>query len=511
MNYVSQRVRVTFLSAILVGIITHMYAILHLCPQEDVFSCHFGYGAGYSSGRWGLAFLGDLVNKLFGNYPLPWLNGIWTILFLAVSSVILVETLDLAVKINWILVSMFMVVCPAITSTFLHMYTAPYYGFSIMLMCYGTYLVIKKRRGWIPGILILTVSMGIYQAYLGIAATMFLLFLILDCLKSDTDTKSIFIKAWKYLGILCGSVLLYMGAVRLSLRWQGGALTEYQAINTMGEIRIQQILGFIVKAWLEFLSPAVVDRNGLSMFLSVRISYLLLLLIMAFMAVKLIMAARKEGKGKAPLLCLLLFLFPCSINIIYFMCPNGYVHTLMRHAQIMIYITVIVISEKSGQLVAAEPVLMRLKKLIGCICLVTVWSYCILANQAYFSMDHTFSQAKAYYNVVVAQIKSLEGYRDDMPVALVGMVNDRTFTVIPEYEKFRTLRGMDTVPDYLNIYSREQLIKYYCGFDPQFVYDTSGIREMKEFKNMPCYPNHGSIAILDGTVIVKFGEEDFYR
>jgi len=219
---VSKRIRITFLTAVLFGIITHMFALVNECPHADVFSAYFGYGAGYTSGRWGLAILGDTVNRWFGNYPIPWLNGMCSILFLAVSSVCIVEALEVSVQWNWILISMFMVACPSVFNTFAYIFTAPYYCFSIMLTCCAIYLVKKKRNGWIFGILLLTLSLGIYQGYLGLAASAFILFLILDCLEEGFDGKAIFIKAWQYLGILCSSILLYLGATKLSLKLAGG-------------------------------------------------------------------------------------------------------------------------------------------------------------------------------------------------------------------------------------------------------------------------------------------------
>ena len=78
---ISRKIKVTFFSAILFGIIDHMFALVNECPHSDVFWAYFGYGAGYTSGRWGLALLGDAINTWFGNYPIPWLYGMCSILF----------------------------------------------------------------------------------------------------------------------------------------------------------------------------------------------------------------------------------------------------------------------------------------------------------------------------------------------------------------------------------------------------------------------------------------------
>lgn len=503
---ISRKIKVTFFSAILFGIIDHMFALVNECPHSDVFWAYFGYGAGYTSGRWGLALLGDAINTWFGNYPIPWLYGMCSILFLAVSSVCIVEALEISNEWNCLCISMFMVACPSIISTVAYIFTTPYYCFSIMLTCYAAYLVRKKTKGWFAGILLLTFSLGIYQAYLGLAASMFILFLILDCLKDDTDGKAIFCRAWKYLGILCASVLLYMGIAKLSLKLVGKAsLTSYQSINTMGQIQVTQIPKFIIKAFLEFISPAVVDRNGLSMFWSVRISYALLLMILAVLAYRLIRTV--QGRDKKILMTIFLLLFPCSVNLIYLMCANGYVHTIMRHAQVMIYIAAIAILEKEGEVLLKENIFIKMKHLMAAVSIVTVISFCIQASQAYFGLNQAFNQVKAYFTVLAGQIKSQEGYRMDMPVAIVGKVNDKTFPTFSQYHKFKTMAGINEVFYY--DYRAEEILKYCCGFAPEYIDDTSVIEEMEAFKEMPCYPDYGSIAVLNGTVVVKFNEETF--
>ncbi len=502
----SKRVRLAFFSTVLFGIITHMFAMVNECPHADVFSAYFGYGAGYTSGRWGLAFLGDLVNKWFGNYPIPWLNGMLSILFLAVSSVYIIESFDISTEQNCILICMFVVACPSVFSAFAYIFTTPYYCFSIMLTCCGIYFIKKKRNGWILGTLLFTGSLGIYQAYLGLAASIFILFLILDCLDEDVNVASVLIKAWQYFGILCISILLYLGITKVSLKLAGGvSLTSYESIDTMGQLQLGRIPQFIAKSWLEFIAPAIMDRNGLSMFIAVRICYGLLLLLLAFLALRIIIVSGRKEKSKTALMGLFLFLFPCSVNLIYLMCANGYVHTLMRYAQIMIYIGAIVIIDRKGMALLKGKTA-KIKNLLTGLCLVTAGSFCVQANQAYYGLHQMFLETKAYYTVLVTQIKSQEGYQEDMPVAFIGEAEDKTFPMFVQYSKFESMAGLDCM-SYYQLYSNKGLLKYCCGFAPDYVSDTSSIEAMEEFKKMPSYPDYGSVDILNGMVVVKFQEK----
>ncbi len=135
------------MSSVVFGIIAHMYVMTNLCPQPDVYSALFGYGAGYTSGRWGLALLGDFVHVIFGNYSMPWLNGMLSVLFLALSSLCVIEVLDIRNEADSILISAVMVTFPSVIGIFTFIFTTPYYCFSVFLMCLSVYSIKKYGSG----------------------------------------------------------------------------------------------------------------------------------------------------------------------------------------------------------------------------------------------------------------------------------------------------------------------------------------------------------------------------
>lgn len=59
------------------------------------------------------------------------------------------------------------------------------------------------------------------------------------------------------------------------------------------------------------------------------------------------------------------------------MCANGYVHTLMRHAQIMVYIAAIVILEKEDKVLLKGKIIEKLKHLLAGLSIITAVSFCI--------------------------------------------------------------------------------------------------------------------------------------
>ena len=57
-------------------------------------------------------------------------------------------------------------------------------------------------------------------------------------------------------------------------------------------------------------------------------------------------------------------------------------------------------------------------------------------------------------------------------------------------------------------YSANAFMKYYIGFPAEFVsYEEAAvIRQSEQFRNMETYPYYGSIAVMDGVIVVKLSD-----
>lgn len=131
-----------------------------------------------------------------------------------------------------------------------------------------------------------------------------------------------------------------------------------------------------------------------------------------------------------------------------------------------------------------------------------IFSYCHFANGQYLSMNLSYEQAISYYNTMITQIKSVDGYQDTMKVAFKGeSISDKTLYRNDVMSTFSMSGRDDALAD---AYSKLYLLKYYCGFDAEFI----SVEEMssaaqEEIANMPLYPNDGSVKVIDDVVVVK--------
>ena len=66
------------------GIIIHLFGLVNVLQNYDnIIVQPIGHGISLFSGRWFLFILGKAVRILFGEYNLPWVNGIIFILYIS--------------------------------------------------------------------------------------------------------------------------------------------------------------------------------------------------------------------------------------------------------------------------------------------------------------------------------------------------------------------------------------------------------------------------------------------
>lgn len=113
----------------------------------------------------------------------------------------------------------------------------------------------------------------------------------------------------------------------------------------------------------------------------------------------------------------------------------------------------------------------------------------------------------AYFETLVTQIKSVENYRDEMEVVLIGgTMNDETNRAGSLTGEMFKIGGKAETN--VNGASAVYLITKYLGFVP----DIAGYEETKEWmereevKDMAAYPDDGSIKVIEDTIIVKLSD-----
>ena len=200
--------------------------------------------------------------------------------------------------------------------------------------------------------------------------------------------------------------------------------------------------------------------------------------------------------------CLVL-LFPLCVNLIIVMAGKNETHTLMVYAQVFPFILFAWLIEKldfhraSLQKAACYAALS--------IMLLSLGMYCRVDNKCYLRATFAQQNAISYFTTLITQIKSTEGYRDEMPVVFINSESktDMTFYNSVAFSNLHFNPYYMDGPGYVNTYSWTLFMKQWCGFAPTIV-DSREYERLEEVINMPHYPDYGAIKNIHNTIVVKF-------
>ena len=517
------RIKITFFSAMAAGLLAHAYQFTNkLFNYDELGHTPEGFGSGIELGRWGLEFFGRLTKQFFGNYSLPMINGMVALLFFAISACFIVSILDIRDGVLAGLTGALCTVFPAVTSTYFFMYTAPYYALALLLSCIAAWLVIKRPEKWYVYVLagaLLALATGIYQSYFSVSVCLLLADLILTCMDEQEGTEEenswndILKKGLQELLFLIFGLLLYLIVNKIVLFCSGITLLDYQGISNMGKVGFLELLSGVIRCYSDFLRIIISDVLQTNPTMIVRLGILALGVIMLAALTKALLD-RQKSVGIKLLLLLFTLLFPMAVFLVYIMAAGGaYVYTIMAYSLVFILLV---------PLAALERVLMRPQAhgeierrlqtaaswggaLAGAAAvLVYIW----FANGNYQALQYTNYHDIAYYTVIMTQVKSLEGYRDELPMAVVGeTITDETNRAGTLLESTFPIGGKSSTN--ISSYSNLNILTRYLGFLPSFLWneELDQVSEDERVREMPCYPKDGSIAIVDDVIVIKLQDD----
>lgn len=498
-------IRVCFFSTLIWGILAHGMALFNKYSLYEDISQLFDVGTTYISGRWMLDILHELeVFFLGGSYSLPLLNGLMSILYIALSACIIATLLDIRQTGPCIAISGILVTTPALTGLFGYMFTAPHYMLGLLLAVAGTYLICKRKKWYlfISGCILIACSIGIYQANIPVVLCLMLLYFSHDiCAYPRQKPLAYTLAVLYYLAACLCFMVIYAAVNRVYLHIKDAELIDYQGISSAGLGSLGLYLKRLPLAYKLFFSPPV-DSSAFMYPSGMLLLYRFVLIITGLLVLLLLVRIRKEGFGKIFGLLLPLLLFPLASYFIYVMCDAEDVHSLMMYSHTMLFVMVIwLISE----LKPANKAVTKSICAVGlCVSILFSGLYVRYDNVCYLKAEIVRSQMTSYFTTMITQIKSTEGYTDDMPIALINFYDkeDASLTTNDDFADVNTTPYYDT-DTMINNFAVHSFIRNWCGFSP--VFDYSAYQTHPEVQQMPCYPDEGSIKIIDGVVIVKGG------
>lgn len=502
-NYIKPEWWLAFFSAIIIGFLTHAYVFLNRLPNHDGMINIYNTQAKLVSGRF---FLGP-ASGMSTFFDLPWVIGLLSILFLALSSVCVVILFNLKKKFSIIIVAGLIVVFPSVSSTFAYLYTADGYMLGILFTMLAIVLTREYKFGFLIGAILMGLAVGIYQANLSIAMAFITLYLIYCILFTSIQNKHL----WQLVGRfgLMGTVGMsfYFVVYKLYTNVFGGAITNYQGLDKVGAVSLgdfpnklplifQQLKGFF------FYSYTTSNQFNFFEILNVVIFILIAIILPIWILKKQLYKKVSQMLALVILICTL----PISYYILFFISPDVGYHMLMVFSISTTYIFLALYYEALDEL---KPAMFEkaMAWMVVFVLGLSIFNFSLIANISYFNMELRFEKSLNLGSRVLTRIEQLDDYKDIKKIAVSGRVPMKTklaFEILPQSIPIMTGAMGDTV--LTASYHYKSMLENFLGYriDAASEEEMQAIYQTKEFEEMGEWPAKDSIRVFDDIVMIKF-------
>lgn len=477
--------KVPFLAAFAAGLVSHGYAFTNKLVNHDEVESLFGKGATITSGRWGL----ELVKPLFPDWSMPWVYGLVSILLLSLAVCLAVKLLNIRSKPMQALLAMLVLSFPSLTGNFCFMFTSSAYALSFFLAVLSVYEFLRGGRlHTVLSILCLIAALSMYQAYISVASSLFVVLMIVRAV-DGVSVKDNLLYGLRALAMMAVSIAAYYAVCLLVFKFTGAEFNSYVTDNVTADA------GIIRRVRMAY--------DNFFYIFSFRNFYVITSEASRYIHIVLVLLAifGLSSAKKLPNVCMAAFLtaiLPLSICCMFLIMSTESIHTLVMYSFVTVYMLLAALLERMDFSFSA---LVRDAAALLLMCVLVSNIY--FSNMVYLKMELQYENAYSFYTSLMAQVKETEGFDADAKLAIVG----RQDNLLHEFAELDTELLLGPSRDLVNIYSRENFIKYYLGFDIPFASEEelAALSADARVENMAEYPYYGSVAALDGFIVVKLG------
>ena len=528
---IPSRIRWCFCTGMISGILIHAYMFTNKLPNWDDINNVGTFGVGSEFGRWFLKY----INPLDGIWSVPWIGGLFAVTFLSLAACMVVAALDIRSLTGAVIVPLMMLSFPSVCSMFTFMFTADCYAVGIFLACTAAWLIRRYHFGFLPGIVLLVLSLGLYQAYLCLALGVLVCGLFLDLLRGEKlegeEARRVFLSGVKTFLVLLVSVVLY----NLVARWIFPNLDSYNGLSQMGQIDPARLPRLILRAYRWVAEYFILKPYSFINDFAWALNVISCLLAAGFVIAWFVKRRLWKQPAAAVLYLFLAAAVPLAMGSIIIMAPDASVSMLMLYQYVILYIFIMAMLERSlqkedglfsgrgggrtgaggGQVEQNGTALPGVLSLfVTAVLLLVGYENFVVTNEAYFRMDIAYERAYAYYNRIMERIETTEGYQPGDAFALVGEYGlSETPDLLGSYsmdgERFEDLSGVARETGLLTSGVRHNFMKIYIGVEMPDVSEETleAIRQTEEYQNMPAYPAEGCVQKILDVWVVKTCEE----
>lgn len=436
----------------------------------------------------------------------PWLISFCAVIWLSLSVYLVVDLLGIRKLFPINLISGVMSCNAVLTS--LNASFLPWVDFfmlSLFMAVAGVWLI--KKGNWkclCLGAFVMAAAMGIYQAYISVSIVL-TIFLLLQEAQGDVKLKEFMKKTVCYCGSLLAAAFLYYLMWQVVRRIFGIWVADsYNGLASLGDYTQTSLLSTVglayQKTFYYLTHPDIfVTMTFRGHSLSIVWKYLLLganIIAVAGMIISLVRKNLEKRKNIWQYLfqVLLLLVLPAAINFVCII-SKGNDHVLTLYALVLVYVLAIRLTEEKGN------IWIRVAVWLSVLCV--IWTNVVYANQVYLKRELQDRAVTSFMTRIVEDMEEMEGYEPGVtPVAFCGPFGSSSY--LQEMEGLEELLpyGMTKTPlTYTG--TEEAFLRYELAVPINY---TRVSWEDPEIVGMPTYPKKGSIAYVDGVLVIKISD-----
>jgi len=403
------------------GFAAHGFAFFNHFPSHDALTEMNGEKYGHA---WKIAlgrvFVPAYHSLTRGGITLPLVIGILSLFYISIALYLITLLFDLKKNV-------FIILAAGILTTNLTVMAnvATYLNdldcnmFAMLMAVTAIVLLDRSKRGFLYGMLPLCISLGIYQSYVSVALTLFLMLLIFRLLKGEAKEK-VFAFFRNGIILFAGGGVLYILSLKLVPFFCGIALDQ-ESPNSMGALKQLSFSGLLRDALAGF------GKCGYELLLSDHVypMWLRLTLHLAIYGAAAFFMIGLIRKNKIPAIRIVLvavcfLLMPFAMNVSYIL-QGGNGHDLMFYAFWLAEVFVLILAAESD--VLPDPKKMRKAlvryPLIFC-CIILLWGNVRTSNTLYLKKKIEYDANLSFFTGLLTKMQACEGYEEySTPVAFL--------------------------------------------------------------------------------------------
>lgn len=466
----------------------------------------------FVAGNWEISLGRGLLryfDKLrFGVVSVP-LNSVLMLLILAVANSLLVDLLSFNSKVTAALAAGLLIGNPVVCASLSYCYTSVNFGLAYFFSVAAVFVLVRTKGlcGIACSSLLIALSMGCYQAYFGVTCLLLLTALIQMLMggKEGKEIKNYVIKGVS--SILIGGVIYFVLTKLLLLR-AGVSLASYRGAS---EVSLSNILIHLPDSFLRcyqnfyrffFVNRMYCNISGMNIFIIVTAVLLMICVLWQFM----LLLQKKKGHALGFLACILLI--PAASNAVLIIAAGNSVSLQMAMSMIVSILLLFVLLPTQGKGV------FYIKR---CCCLLVTFlfwgSIAAVSNDQLALKEGTTATVHLANRII--NVLDTDGYiRDGSVFAFMGKPSENDFyikrTAYLNANEYARFGGWWSTEAENHKRSWQGVLSEYCGIRLNLC---SGqqyqvLIQNKDVANMPVFPLEGSIAEIDGVIVIKVS--DFY-